>query len=355
MILVTRPVYGRRETPVSEPHVPEVADGADPVVVSLLRNRIRYAPDVAAQAVIDLAERGRLVVEHDDGDFATAYVPKGSKDPAGLAPWSAAVIERLESRALPDVPTPLSVLTTVDGSDFWDWRQRFESSLIRQAERDGLIERRLGTGETMAVVCVLTLLAAAAVGAVVAVLFRPSPGFGAALATALFGFIVLSVTVGRLSNWRLSASGRRTMQQAEAALALNPESPRSLPGAVRTGIMPLHPDHVWSSHGGMWRVVGLGSRFGDSRRLPREMREAMPERRVLPCQVVKRWSVPGGRERGPAYCCAFDDGASSFTWTFELPERIWHELSVGDDVLLDFSPRRHRFFEVKAVAPPPQL
>ncbi|HWG22867.1 hypothetical protein [Actinospica sp.] len=340
---------------MSDLNVPGLTGGTDPVVTSLLRNRIRYAPDVAAQAVIELAGTGRLRVEHDDGDFATVAVASGFDDPGGLAPWNVAVLDRLESRALPDVPTPLSVLTTVDGSEFWDWRLRFESSLVRQAERDGLIARRLSTRDTMAVVCGLTLVVAAAVGAVVAVLFRPSPGFGAALATALFGFIVLSVTVGRLSDWRLSESGRRTVQRAEAALAAGPESPRSLPGAVRGGVMPLPADHVWSNYGGMWRVVGLGSRFGDSRRLPRQVRDSMPERRVLPCQVVKRWSVPGGRERDPAYCCAFDDGASSFTWTFAIPERVWHDLSVGDAVLLDFSPRRHRFFEVRAVGAPPGL
>ncbi|HTJ68754.1 MAG TPA: hypothetical protein VL551_14560 [Actinospica sp.] len=331
------------------------AGGVDPVVTALLRNRIRYAPAVAAQAVIELAGSGRLLVEHDDGDFPTVAPAAGSADRAGLAPWSVAVLERLESRALPEAPTPLSVLTTVDGTDFWDWRLRFESGLLKQAEQQGLIERRLGTRQTMAVVCGLTLLAAAAVGTVVAVLFRPSPGFGAALATALFGFILLSVTVGRLSDWRLSESGRRTVQEADASLATAPDAPRSMPEAVRAGIMPLSANHVWSSYGGVWRVVGLGSRFGDSRRLPRQVRESMPERRVLPCQLVKRWSVPGGRERDPAYCCAFDDGASSFTWTFAIPERIWHDLSVGDFVLLDFSPRRHRFFEVRTVSAPPEL
>ncbi|HET9169063.1 MAG TPA: hypothetical protein VFN97_06485 [Actinospica sp.] len=324
----------------------------DPVVTSLLRNRIRYAPAVAAQAVIELAAAGRLRIEHDEGDFAAVSVLPAE---GASTPWGDSVLGRFEARALPDAATPLSVLTTVDGTDFWDWRLHFENALVKQAEQDGLIERRLGTRQTMAVVCGLTLVAAAAVGAIVAVLFRPSPGFGAALATALFGFIVLSVTVGRLSDWRLSESGRRTVHEAEAAPATSAEAPRSAESAVRAGITPLPADHVWSSHGGMWRVVGLGSRFGDTQRLPKEVRESMPERRVLPCQVVKRWSIPGGRERDPAYCCAFDDGASSFTWTFAIPERIWHELSVGESVLLDFSPRRHRFFEVRAVGAPPAL
>jgi hypothetical protein len=329
--------------------------GTDPVVASLLRNRIRYAPNVAAQAVIELAESGRLHVAQEGGDFAAVSIEPAIDDLGDSTPWGDSVLDRLSSRAVPDVPTPLSVLTTVDGADFWDWSQRFETALVQRAEQDGLIERRLSTRATMAVVCGLTLVAATAVGVGVAVLFRPSPGFGAALATALFGFIVLSVTVGRLSDWRLSESGRRTVQRADAALGGADESPRSLPGAVHRGITPLPADHVWSSHGGAWRVVGLGSRFGDARRLPREVRESLPERRVLPCQVVKRWSVPGGRERDPAYCCAFDDGASSFTWTFSLPERVWEDLSVGDAVLLDFSPRRHRFFEVRAVGAPPAL
>src|SRR6266568_2901494 len=297
--------------------------GTDPVVTALLRNRIRYAPNVAAQAVIELAGSGLLRVEHDEGDFAAVSVEPGLNDLAVLPPWSVAVLDRLDARALPDAPTPLSVLTTVDGTDFWDWRLRFETALVKRAEQDGLIERRLGPRQTMAVVCGLTLAAAAA--------------------------------VGTLSDWRLSDSGKRTVQEADAALARTAESPRSPGGAVRSGIMPLPADHVWSSHGSTWRIVGLGSRFGDAQRLPRQVRESMPERRVLPCQVVKRWSVPGGRERDPAYCCAFDDGASSFTWTFAIPERIWHDLRIGETVLLDFSPRRHRFFEVRAVGAPPAL
>ena len=327
----------------------------DPVVVSLLRHRIRYAPAVAGQAVIELAAAGRLRVEHDDGDLAAVQVAPGpalTGPPASTDGWERLVLDRFAARALPDVPTPLSVLTTVDGGDFWDWRLAFETDLVKRAARDGLIERRLGTRQTMAVVCGLTLLAAAAVGVGVAVLLRPSPGFGAALATALFGFIVLSVTVGRLSDWRLSESGKRTVQQAEAELAAQDQSPQSMQDAVLRGVTPLSSNHVWSSFGGSWRVVGLGSRFGDTRRLPRPVRDALPERRVLPCQVVKRWSVPGGRERDPAYCCAFDDGASSFTWSFAIPERTWHALSVGDVVSLDFSPRRHKLFEVKPLRVP---
>jgi hypothetical protein len=334
------------------------SDGTDPVVVSLLRQGIKYAPEVVAQAVIELVRDGRLSVEQDEGAVAAVSLESGLEGgrqaPEALAArgeedWRRPVLERLRSRALPDVPTPLSVLTTVDGGDFWSWRHAFETELLALAERDGLLARRFSPRETMAVVCGLTLCVAAGVGAVVAVLFRPSPGFGAGLAAALFGFIVLSVTLGRLADWRLSESGRRTVQQAEAAAALaaTDAPPPPWESAVRAGVTPLPSDHIWSSFGGTWRVVGLGSRFGDTRRLPRQVREALPERRVLRCQVVKHWSVPGGRERDPAYCCAFDDGISSFTWTFAIPERTWHGLSVGDVVTLDFSPRRHRLFDVK--------
>ena len=324
---------------VSEPDL-------DPVVGSLLRNRIHYAPDVVARTVLELARAGRLRIEHAEGDFASASVVSVDGDGV-VTPWGEAVLDRLRTRALPDRPTPLSVLTTVDGTAYWDWRLRFESTLVKQAERDGLIRRLLGPRQTMAVVCGLTLLAATAVGTVVAVLFRPSPGFGAALATALFGFIVLSVTVGRLSDWRLSASGRRTVHEVEAALATQFESPRSAESAVHVGVVPLPSNYVWSNFGGVWRAVGLGSRFGDGRRVPRAARESLPERLVIMCQVVKHWSVPGGRERDPAYCCAFDDGTSNYTWTFALPERDWHAMSVGDLVVLDFSPRRHRLFQVR--------
>jgi hypothetical protein len=124
-----------------------VSEVNDPVVVSLLRNGIKYTPEVAAEAVIELTKAGRLRVEHDDGDFgAVRLEPGGPGGPADTpTEWQQTVLDRLAARALPDVPTPLSVLTTVDGGDFWDWRHAFEASLISRAEHDGLIKRRLGT------------------------------------------------------------------------------------------------------------------------------------------------------------------------------------------------------------------
>lgn len=244
------------------------------------------------------------------------------------------------------MPTPLSLLTTVDGGDFWDWRHGFEQDLIDHAHRARLIERRLTPHQTVALVCLSTLLAATAVGCLVAVFLRPSPGFGAALATALFGFILFSAAFGQFSSWRPSEAGRRMVRTAEQDAAAADPAAQEREGAIRAGLLPLSKNHVWSSHGGTWRVVGLGSRFGDAKRLPRQVRDALPDRRVLSCQVVKRWVVPGGRERSPAYCCAFDDGASSFTWSFSMPEKTWAALSLGEVVLVDFSPRRHRLYRV---------
>jgi hypothetical protein len=334
----------------------------DPVLVSLLRNRIRFTPEVVAQAVIELERAGRLRIETEGapgggaarllapvdteaGAFDAAFEPDGAHT-AGPA-WSGLVLRRLGARELPAAPTPLSLLTTVDGGDFWDWRHAFEQDLLARAQRAGLVERRLAPRQTAAVVCLVTLLAAAAVGCLVAVFFRPSPGFGAALATALFGFILFSALLGRLADWRQTEAGRRTAQAAEQGQAAADPAARARQEAIRAAVAPLSKNHVWSSHGGGWRVVGLGSRFGDTKRLPRQVREALPDRRVLACQVVKRWAVPGGRERDPAYCCAFDDGASSFTWSFAMPERTWAALAVGQVVLVDFSPRRHRLYDVR--------
>jgi len=320
---------------------------ADPVVVSLLRNRIRFTPEVVAQAVVELERAGGLrVATGEVPGRAAAYVADAGFDDGHVPAWERLVVRRLRSRALLTEPTPLSLLTTDDGGDFWDWRHAFEQGLIEEARRSRLIERRLTPRQTATLVCLVTLLAATAVGCLVALFFRPSPGFGAALATALFGFILFSAAFGQLSSWRPSEAGRRMVQTAEQHAEDADPATRAHEGVIRAALLPLSKNHVWSSHDGGWRVVGLGSRFGDAKRLPRQVREALPDRRVLACQVVKRWVVPGGRERSPAYCCAFDDGASSFTWSFDMPERAWAALSVGDVVLLDFSPRRHRLYQV---------
>src|SRR5258707_11225357 len=97
---------------MSEPN--EAHAGTDPVVTALLRYRIRYAPNVAAQAVIELAGSGLLRVEHDEGAFAAVSVEPGLNDRAGLPPWSVAVLERLHARALPHLPPPPPPLTTAD-------------------------------------------------------------------------------------------------------------------------------------------------------------------------------------------------------------------------------------------------
>lgn len=330
------------------------SDGTDPVVVSLLGNGIRFTSEVVAQAVVELERAGRLRIETDGAPGGAGARPADSGlepapgAPAGAAPgWGELVLRRLDARALPAAATPLSLLTTVDGGDFWDWRHAFEQDLLDRAQRAGLVERRLAPRQTILLVCLVTLLAAAAVGCLVAVFFRPSPGFGAALATALFGFILFSTAFGRLAHWQTTDAGRRTAQAAVAAAAAADPETRARQEAIRAAVAPLSKNHVWSSHGGRWRVVGLGSRFGDAGRLPRQVRETLPDRRVLACQVVKRWAVPGGRERDPAYCCAFDDGASSFTWSFAMPERTWAALAVGQVVLVDFSPRRHRLYDVR--------
>jgi len=342
--------------PVFEPTVPDDRPAeVDTVVVSLLRNRIRYAPEVVAQAVIELAYAGQLTV-WPSGSGRTSIEPAEPEltgaDAAAVSAWGRILLDRLRDRAVPGRPTPLSVLTTVDGDGYWDWRGRFEKALVKRAERDGLIERRLSLAKKATVVCGPALIAGAAVGTVVGLVLRPSPGFGAALATAFFSALFASIALLRMDEWRLSEPGRRTVQEAEAALAGRDLPPDSLEGAIRAGVDPLPADHIWSSHNGSWRVVGLGSRFGDTKRMPREVLDALPERQVLVCQVVKRWYVPGGRERSPAYCCAFDDGSSSFTWTFDLPEKVWHTLSVGDLVRLDFSPRRHKLHAVAALDVP---
>jgi len=342
--------------PAFEPTVPDDRSAeADTAVITLLRNRIRYAPEVVAQVVIELAYDGQLTVWPSDSGRASIERTEPdltSTDPVALSPWGRILLDRLFDRAVPGHPTPLSVLTTVDGDGYWDWRGRFEKALVKRAEQDGLIERRLSLVTKSVVVSGPALIAGAAVGTVVGLLFRPSPGFGAALATAFFSALIASIALLRIDEWRLSESGERTVQQAEVALAGRELVPGSLESAIRAGVDPLPADHIWSSHGGSWRVVGLGSRFGDAKRMPSEVLHALPERQTLVCQVVKRWYVPGGRERSPAYCCAFDDGSSSFTWTFDLSEKVWHALSVGDLVRLDFSPRRHKLHEVTPLDAP---
>lgn len=325
-----------------------VSGAADPVVVSLLRSKIRFSHEVVAQAVIELEHRGRLRVETGAGPGRAAVHPTGTTDldDADAPKWERLVMQRLRERARPAVPTPLSLLSTDDGGDFWDWRHELEQDLIERAHRARLIDRALTPRRAAALASLATLTTATAVGCLVAVFFRPSPGFGAALATALFGFILFSAAFGQLASWRASEAGRRTVQEAERSAAAQDPITKARESAIRAAVLPLSKNHVWSSYGGIWRVVGLGSRFGDAKRLPRQVRDALPDRRVLACQVVKRWVVPGGRERSPAYCCAFDDGASSFTWSFSMPEKTWAELRVGAVVMVDFSPRRHRLYQV---------
>ena len=110
-----------------------------------------------------------------------------------------------------------------------------------------------------------------------AVLLRPSPGFGAALATAVFGFILLGFTFGRLFDWRLTEAGRMSVEDARAADGA-PDRPGSVESAIREGIAERD------------RIAIMSASYGGSRLL--SARPSRPRSSLVRCRLSASPTLP---------------------------------------------------------------
>ncbi|HEY3873127.1 MAG TPA: hypothetical protein VGM10_32525 [Actinocrinis sp.] len=368
---------------------------------------------VFTRAVLALAEEGWLAVEPLDGGMATVRIAR-EPDEARLAEFERLALARVRARIpYAGAAIPLSVLTSDEGEEFTEWEKKFHAAIVDDAARAGLITRFVSPG---AQVGISVLLGAA--GGLAAMMGHSPHSASLGILAGFFAFVVAGAITGPLARWRLSRRGAAVAawwrERAQAlpssaglggaviadrvpgGAALPPNSAQSL---VANGSEPLPEGQVWSSFGGRWRPVKVGSLdtaswgrpgqlaalivFGCFFTLPASAigllaiggplgklisigpltlfgaitvlswlpaynrRRAFPTRTVFEGQVVKRWTYEsGGEDSTTYYCCCVDDGASQEGWSFRIKTDLYRRLRVGDPVRVDCNPRWHTLNEL---------
>jgi hypothetical protein len=252
-----------------------------PAVASLLANRLRLDRATLPATVLDLAARGWY--RFDDGGpdrILCRQVGRRARTVDGLAPYERRVLDHVSGRMGPDGVAPASALVE-DAANWWD---AFEREVRAEARRLGLTRDRWPRGARS-----LYGLAALAPGGLVAVgVLQTSHSKLAAAASGCLAWGVLAFGFGSvLQGEQKTPAGRaaaahwlgvRAALQSDAAFAtLSPAAIASwgrhlayraafgvAPAAI-TALSPPPKDRAWSSYGGRWRLVRIGSH---SQRMP---------------------------------------------------------------------------------------
>jgi hypothetical protein len=385
----------------------DVAPAIAAFLLAGVTKKSKSTTGVFTRAVLALAEEGWLAVEPRDDGVATARIAR-EPDDARLAGFEQLVLARVRARLpVPGAVIPLPVLTSDEGEEFTEWEKKFRAEVVDEAARAGLISRFVSPGAQAAISVLL-----GGAGGLAALLGRSPHSASLGVLAGFFAFVVAGAITGPLTRWRLSRRGsavaawwrERAGGLGGAVIAdrvpggarVPPNSAQSL---VASGSEPLPEGQVWSSFGGRWRPVQVGSLdtaswgrpgqlvalivFGAFFTLPasaigllavggalgklisvgpltliaaiavlswlpaHNRRSAFPTRTVFEGQVVKRWTYESGGEDSRTYhCCCVDDGVSEEGWSFRIGAELYRALRVGDPVRVDCNPRWHRLYEL---------
>lgn len=382
-----------------------------PAVVAYLLNGAKTIDAVFTRALLALAEDGWLQIEPEDSGVPVVRINR-LPAPGELKRFEQLALERVVQRTgnLPNAP--LSALTSNEGADYAPWWKRFGEAVEQEARSTGLIKR--GVRDITA--CSVPFGLSTAVGLATAVATGSAgSGFGAGIST----LIACSIVVSRASRPSLSDRGKAAVEwwqqhgggfdgaviadQLPPGALPSPHSPESL---ATQGSAPLPDGYVWSSYGGRWRTVKVGSLdvpswgkpgvavllgiFGVFTTLPAAViahfvvggtlgtlititpmtlfgglllgkwlpanrrRAVIPKHGAFTGQVVKRWTYEsGGEDSTTYYCCCIDDGVSAEGLSFRIERSLYTNMRVGDVVFVEFNPRWHKAKQIRLAAPAP--
>jgi hypothetical protein len=392
--------------------------GEPPAVVSLLAGRLDR--DGYPATVLDLVARGWIGLGEAEPGRVTCRPAEGRAGDPGLTGYERRALAHVEFRAAGLGVVPGTALD--DGFELGEdeFRRQFENEVRADARGRGLLRSRIGRG-TLALleaagVASLTLTAAAvaphhAAGGIAIVAFiylgllrvpwvlyrhtRPSPAGRAALAGWL-GFRV-ALTGGQSGPMAgaamLASAGDRGIAYA-AALGAAPDAVAAFSSASDRG-------YAWSSLGGSWRRVPLGSPraryvpgvpalagtaalgclfaamnlliltwfgprwaagfvvfpgciwwgtviwvYGCAARAAR-----LPRLAEFDGQIVKMWDVSDG-DGGTTHCIAIDDGVREQAWAFAVGERHYAACRTGRLVHARVDPRRNQVLGLSPAGAP---
>jgi hypothetical protein len=232
--------------------------------------------------------------------------------------------------------------------------------------------------------------------------------FGSALNIGFAALIVTTILIKIIGRSRLTPFGRTVVDWwrhdgggsggvvVPDQLPPGAAPPRHTAEALVEGLSPLPPDQVWSSYGGRWHTVKIGSYEGPSRGRPKTAAKALgaaamtviplklmgdsiggetgrllawtgpaiagvlllfrwlpaflrrmrvPARQEVTGQVVKRWTYEeeeADDKTKTRFCCCVDDGTSTEGWAFRISKAQYKQMHTGDVVSVSFNPRWHK-------------
>lgn len=390
-----------------------------PAIVAYLLSDAKVNEGVFTRTLLSLGDDGWLRIEPEDSGVPVVRINR-LPAPGQVRPFEQLALERVVQRMGTATNVPLSALTSNEGEDYTPWWKRFRDAIRIHARDAGLV-----TGGVLnAVACVVPLgISIAAAIAAGVVIGNVSAGIGIGVGVMFVSTIIMAaIDRPKLTErgkeaaewWRLHGGGFDGAVIADRLPPGASPSPNSPEALAAHGSAPLPEGYVWSSYGGHWRTIKVGSLDGPSWGrpltavmlcvfglfftlpatvvgrllihgaigtlisiaplslcalllfgvwLPANRRAAMvPTHAEFVGQVVKRWTYErssGGEDSDPKtyYCCCIDDGTSPEGWSFSILEPIWHRVRVGDMVSVAFNPRWHKIkkLELNAPAPGPRV
>lgn len=373
-------------------------------VLAFLLDGCRLKPHEAlAECLRELAEEGLIRYETDAGGIPVIGLGADSpRSGRPLLRFEQVALARVRARAGRVSRVPLSALASDDGDAYQDWARQQEEELGEEARRAGLAVKSAPRGSWRAVLS-LDAVAVGAVAAVHAIDYKAGDHIAGPVLLAAAAALLVPLFLRRwrltpegarsVSSWR--RAGRGVSRPAQGLKDDGgPTAGRGWTSALDgPGGAPLPRGHAWSALGGQWHTVRLGpglrrpywsSRPGLGMVLiwtlmgsfysvliglfgfgfdfngaliafaPATLaaagiaclwvpaytgRMALPDAVAFTGEVVKLSYVEGGDDSPDRHLAWLDDG-SPVSMQFDVGPGPYQRLSVGDLVLVNWSPRR---------------
>ncbi|HEX4787681.1 MAG TPA: hypothetical protein VH372_04420 [Actinospica sp.] len=257
------------------PRRPAQPGGTVPATVLAAMRTLAYAEDPAVlnTTVLELADRGVLVIEPADSTHPALVYPGSVPNADTLPTYQASVVARLlHRRSDSGRPVPLSALQPGEDPTARAWHNQFMREVRAEAAELGLLRPALPV-LLYAPLFIVGVACSGVFAAAAAHYWHPHT----AIPIAVFGnaAIITFATLYWATRMRLTATGRRVLASARepaptTAAELLPRPQPALPAAapapqagarvLASQLQPL-PNHlVWSDYGGAWHPLNVGSR-----------------------------------------------------------------------------------------------
>jgi hypothetical protein len=388
--------------------------GEPPAVVSLLAGRL--ARDGYPATLLDLAARGWIGLDEAEPSRVMCRPGAGRADDPGLTAYERRALAHLELRATGTGAVPGTALDTGFEAGEDEFRKLFRDEVRSDARDRGLLRSRIGRGT-------LALLEAAGAGCLVladtATVRHHATGDIILVTFTYLVFLQVPWALYRrtrltragraaLAEWlgfRVALIGSRTGRTAGTAMLAVAGDRRiayaaalgAAPDAVAAFSSSADRDYAWSSFGGSWHRVLLGTAstryvpgplglagitafgcfygmivlvvlraegplwaagvavfpgctwwipaiwvYGSAARASR-----LPRIAEFDGQVLKRWTQSDG-DNGIDHCIAIDDGVSQRAWALVVGSQTYANARAGTLVHVQVDPRRNQLI---AIAP----